>query len=231
MFSLDEQGLPPETASFPIHLKRYVRVYVHHGTLTDSGVELIGATSTATADDLYPFSSPKRRPVWARRSDELALALFVPATSIVLPLDPEQKDDPIMAVQWTTLACGGFVLAVKIAHPLADIGSLTRFVRDWANTKRLWQAFLGQKHILVTTWARAVIYNIDFGLVSRIRYADCVVPCLNDCILIVDGPLKDTTLKNGPAMEWTYNGVDVTIPLLCEDMQRLLQDSLLLPHA
>ncbi|KJX97065.1 hypothetical protein TI39_contig564g00001, partial [Zymoseptoria brevis] len=132
-------------------------------------VEFIEATSTATVDDLYSLSSPKRRPVWARRSDELALTRNVPATSIVIPLALEQKDDPIMAVQLMTLACGGFVLAVKIAHPLADIRSLTRFVRDWASTKRLWQAFFGQKHILVTTWARAGIYAIDLGLGSRIR--------------------------------------------------------------
>jgi hypothetical protein len=96
--------------------------------------------------------------------------------------------------------------------------------------QRIWQAFLGQRHILVTTWARAGIYDIDFGLGSRIRYADGVVPCLDGCILIVDSPPVESTPSTNPAARaWTDNGVDVTLPLLCEYMERLLRDPLLLP--
>jgi hypothetical protein len=97
--------------------------------------------------------------------------------------------------------------------------------------QRLWQAFLGQRHILVTTWARAGIYDIDFGLGSRIRYADGLVPCLNGCILINEGPPGAPKAPTDmEAQSWTDNGVEVTLPLLREDMQRLLQDPLLLPR-
>jgi hypothetical protein len=65
----------------------------------------------------------------------------VPLINVVLALEPNKKDadglyKPIMAVQYTELACGGYVLAAKIAHLLADIAALTRFVRDWTSVSR-----------------------------------------------------------------------------------------------
>lgn len=95
--------------------------------------------------------------------------------------------------------------------------------------QRIWQAYLGQWHILVTTWARAGIYEVDFELGSRIRYADGVVPCIDGCVLIVDGPpIESTSPLSTVARGWRRNGVDITLPLRCEDMKRLLQDPLLL---
>ena len=97
--------------------------------------------------------------------------------------------------------------------------------------QRIWQGFLGQRHIMVTTWARAGLYDVDFGLGSRIRYADGVVPCVDGCILIVDAPPTEPAHPSDAADQgWTSNGVDVTIPLRCEDMERLLQDTLLFPQ-
>jgi hypothetical protein len=97
--------------------------------------------------------------------------------------------------------------------------------------QRIWQGFLGQRHIMVTTWARAGIYDVDFGLGSRIRYADGVVPCVDGCILIADGPpIEPPFSSEGSARGWTDNGVDITLPLRCEDMERLLRDPLLLPQ-
>jgi hypothetical protein len=455
VLSLEDHDLPSEVGAFPVHAKRYGRVYVHYGTGTDPGVEFVEATSAATVDDLYSTTSTKRRPIWNRQNADQTLAQFVPPTNIVHALEPNEKDPhdlyrPIMAVQLTQLVCGGLVLASKIAHPCADITSLTEFVRDWAsisramlaevplpvlspifepsrmdafaaggiddeiadsgimedalnlplhrydwwalpaqppsvfpsdlpaagkpmpwdewNTKapvdqytvhfnrqqidhlwrsasqesspassdlriskhdallahvwscvvrargldndqapvhcdlvlgtrpafkfqssfvgsptmmlniemaasdvaspqtlrqiahriretvltvnapqqlaahlhsiayekspqRIWQGFLGRRHIMVTTWARAGLYDLDFGLGSRIRYADGVVPCADGCILIVDAPPTDPTHPSDAAARgWTSNGADVTLPLRCEDMERLLRDPLLLPQ-
>jgi hypothetical protein len=132
-----------------------------------------------------------------------------------------------------------------------SLGSIARRIRETVSTvnnpqrlaahlhsiayekspQRIWQGFLGRRHIMVTTWARAGIYDVDFGLGSRIRYADGVVPCVDGCILIADGPPTDPPspserVKRG----WTENGVDITLPLRCEDMERLLRDPMLLPH-
>ena len=72
--------------------------------------------------------------------------------------------------------------------------------------------------------------SIDFGLGSRIRYADGVTPCMDGCVLIADGPPIDSgPVRDTAKPAWTDNGVDITLPLRCEDMERLLQDPLLLP--
>lgn len=141
ILSIEDDHLPLEAASFPAHAKRYGRAYVHYGTATDPGVEFVEATSTATVEDLYSATSAKRRPIWNRVDGNETLAQFVPPTNIVHALEPNDKNahglhKPIMAVQYTQLACGGLVLAAKIAHPLADITALTAFVRDWASISR-----------------------------------------------------------------------------------------------
>jgi hypothetical protein len=141
VLSIEDDALPPEVATFPAHAKRYGRVYVHHGTGRYPGVEFIEARSSTTVDDLYIAESTERRPVWNRKKGDSTLAQFVPSTDIAQALEPNEKDSTglyktAMAVQVTGLACGGLVLAAKIAHPLADITALTRFVRDWASVSR-----------------------------------------------------------------------------------------------
>jgi hypothetical protein len=141
ILGVDGDDLPQETSSFPPHAKRYGRVYVHYGSAEDPGVEFFQTTSVATADGLYSSDSAERRPIWNRQGCSARLAQFVPPTILVNPLQPNEKNKdglykPIMAVQCTQLACGGLVLAAKIAHPLADITALSRFVRDWADVSR-----------------------------------------------------------------------------------------------
>jgi hypothetical protein len=141
VLSIEDDCLPPEIATFPAHAKRYGRVYVHYGTGRYPGVEFIEARSSATVDDLYVANSAETRPIWNRKKGNSTLAQFVPSTDIALALEPNEKDSTglykaAMAIQVTGLACGGLVLAAKIAHPLADIVALTRFVRDWASVSR-----------------------------------------------------------------------------------------------
>ncbi|KAH7127757.1 transferase family protein, partial [Dactylonectria estremocensis] len=450
-----------EAKHFPPHARRYGRVYVHYGTCQDQGVEFVTARSSATLDELYSPSRPIDQPLWNRQT--VPLKDFVPSTSIARALNPDPPNEdglykPLMAIQITELACGGFILAAKITHPLADISALIRFVEGWAqissstlsggpetapsplfdparldslaagdinadgpnsaliehtsslplhrydwwapslnapwptdapdvfqgedlapagqvmpwsewdvnapvsnyivhlshdqveflykhatndpsykpsrhdavvahiwscivrarnlsedtgpvhcglvlgvrpafqlgdafvgspvimmnvempgvevaattgsrhdsetvllspiaqrvrdtirrigepahlaahlhrlayekSPQRVWQAFLGRRHILVTSWARAGIYNVDFGLGSSIRYAEGVVPDMDGNILIKEAP-PAINAASSSRQSWTANGVDVSIHICDEDMQRLLQDPLLLP--
>ena len=96
--------------------------------------------------------------------------------------------------------------------------------------QRIWQAFLGQRHILVTTWARAGIFDVDFGVGSRIRYADGIVPNLDGDILIKEAPPFRGEFSPGSRPSWTDNGVDISVHICSEDMERLLKDPLLLPR-
>ncbi|KAK2030373.1 transferase [Colletotrichum zoysiae] len=136
----DDKLLPPEVKDFPPHARRFGRVYTHFGTAADIGVEFISATSSATTNSLYLTERVERQPLWDRKDD--SLGKFVPPSEIAHALQPNEPDTetglrkPIMAVQCTALSDGGFVLAVKTAHPLADISGLARFVKDWASVSR-----------------------------------------------------------------------------------------------
>ncbi|CAN9198940.1 unnamed protein product [Alternaria alternata] len=124
----------------------------------------------------------------------------------------------------------------KIRHTISTINdpaNLADHLHSAAYEKspqRIWQAFLGRRHILVTTWARAGIYDVDFGLASRIRYADGIVPNLDGCVLIKEAPPPSGQFLSGSRLSWTGSGVDISVHIRTQDMERLLKDPLLLPH-
>ncbi|KAF5851700.1 hypothetical protein GGP41_000416 [Bipolaris sorokiniana] len=127
-------------------------------------------------------------------------------------------------------------IARKIRHTIStvsDPANLADHLHSAAYEKspqRIWQAFLGRRHILVTTWARAGIYDVDFGLGSRIRYADGIVPNLDGDILIKEAPPSSGEFLSGSRPSWTDSGVDISVHICTEDMERLLKDPLLLPR-
>ncbi|KAJ5974174.1 transferase family protein [Penicillium waksmanii] len=95
--------------------------------------------------------------------------------------------------------------------------------------QRIWQAFLGSRHLIVTSWARVGIYDVDFGLNTPIRFAEGVIPDLDGDVLIKDAPPLDRMKKSSDRSAWTDDGVDVSIHIRAEDMDRLIRDPLLLP--
>jgi hypothetical protein len=96
--------------------------------------------------------------------------------------------------------------------------------------QRIWHGFLGSRHTMVTTWARAGIYELDFGFGASVRYADGDVPNLDGCVLIKEAPPTRKGLVSDVKPTWTDSGVDISIPLRTEVMERLLGDPLLLPQ-
>lgn len=96
--------------------------------------------------------------------------------------------------------------------------------------QRIWQAFLGQRHLIVTSWARAGLYEIDFGLseTTIVRYAEGVIPDLDGIVEIREAPPGDK-VGGSPQGSWTDHGVDISIQICAEDMERLRRDPLLFP--
>lgn len=139
----------------------------------------------------------------------------------------EQSSSPIAAMA---------LIARKIRHTIStvsDKANLADHLHSAAYEKspqRIWQAFLGRRHILVTTWARAGIYDVDFGLGSRIRYADGIVPNLDGDVLIKEAPPSSGEFLSASRPSWTDSGVDISVHICTEDMERLLKDPLLLPR-
>lgn len=161
-----------EARDFPPHARRFGRLYAHYGTSEDPGVEFVTATSSSTLDALYPASRTESLPIWNRR--EVSLNVFSPPTSIHSTLEenhPNAKGlrKPLLAIQLTHLACGGFVLAAKSAHPMADIAALVHLIKDWGKVS---SAMLSGEPILhlspvfdptlVDDWAEADINDCDY---------------------------------------------------------------------
>jgi hypothetical protein len=128
-----------EARDFPSHARRFGRIYAHFGTREDPGVEFVTATSPATLGALYPADRTETLPVWDRR--EASLKAFSPPTTIHSTLEPNKPNGkglrkPLLAIQVTQLSCGGFVLAAKSAHPMADIAALVHLIKDWGSVSR-----------------------------------------------------------------------------------------------
>lgn len=139
ILTLDEAKLANETKDFQPHARRFGRVYAHFGTPDDPGVEFVLAKSTATLDNIHPASRTSDQPILDCLKG--SLDQLVPATSLANEQQPNTPNEaglfsPIFALQLTEFACGGFALAAKIAHPLADIQALIYFMKDWARISR-----------------------------------------------------------------------------------------------
>jgi hypothetical protein len=98
-----------------------------------------------------------------------------------------------------------------------------------ASPQRIWQAFLGRRHVLATSWVRSGVLDVDFGLGSLV-YVDSVMPSMDGIVVIKEAPrgLRDgaSGVRDG---SWTEYGVDVDIHIEAEAMKRLLVDAALLP--
>ncbi|KAH6674972.1 transferase family-domain-containing protein [Halenospora varia] len=76
--------------------------------------------------------------------------------------------------------------------------------------QRVWQAFLGNNHTLVTSWMRLGVYDVDFEGTGRgPRYVQAVMPKMDGCVQV---------------MESEGGGVDISLYLEKEAMLRLVVD-------
>ncbi|KAF1970375.1 hypothetical protein BU23DRAFT_211572 [Bimuria novae-zelandiae CBS 107.79] len=87
--------------------------------------------------------------------------------------------------------------------------------------QRLWQAFLGREHMLVTSWAHTGLYTCDFGTGGAPQYVHPIMPLVDGCVQIIEGaPIGPIT----EGKKWYEDGVDVAIYLEREAMARLVKD-------
>ncbi|KAI1367942.1 transferase [Xylaria arbuscula] len=79
--------------------------------------------------------------------------------------------------------------------------------------QRLWQAFLGSRHLLVTSWARSRAYEVDFHGTGVARYVQAQMPFSDGVLQLMD--IADT------------GDFDVNLSLEKSAMERLLVDPML----
>ncbi|KAJ9259628.1 hypothetical protein DTO212C5_8582 [Paecilomyces variotii] len=101
--------------------------------------------------------------------------------------------------------------------------------------QRLWQAFLGERHILVTSWAQTPVYSVDFGTGSVPRYVEAIIPDMDGNVQIKQGPRPAVNavpdLVSAESQSWYNNGVDISVHLRSSAMEKLLKDEHLFPQS
>ncbi|GAP91899.1 putative transferase family protein [Rosellinia necatrix] len=79
--------------------------------------------------------------------------------------------------------------------------------------QRIWQSFLGSRHVLVTSWARAQAYEVDFRGTGPARYVQTQMPLMDGLLQLMD------VARTGD--------FDVSLALEKGAMERLLSDPML----
>lgn len=91
-----------------------------------------------------------------------------------------------------------------------NMGALLHDAAFERSPQRLWQAFLGDRHTLVTSWLRLNVYDVDFGG-GVPRYVHAVMPKMDGCVQVMDSSRE-------------IGGVDVSLYLDSVAMSKLIQE-------
>jgi hypothetical protein len=105
------------------------------------------------------------------------------------------------------------------------------FLHDAAHeicAQRLWRAFLGCRHVVLTSWLHLGMYEIDFGW-GKPKHVDSVMSVSDGIVAIMEAPDLGEAIdgKHIGRNHWSDDGVDVSITLESRAMERLLADPLL----
>ncbi|KAI1130836.1 transferase [Nemania abortiva] len=111
---------------------------------------------------------------------------------------------------------GAIAGAIRQTVSQFDAHAVSDYLYDAAHEvspQRLWQAFLGSRHVLATSWVRAQTYEVDFCNAGLARYVQAQMPLMDGLLQLMDvGATGD---------------FDVSLALERETMERLLRDPML----
>ncbi|EPT06241.1 hypothetical protein FOMPIDRAFT_124861 [Fomitopsis schrenkii] len=101
---------------------------------------------------------------------------------------------------------------------LFDTEAVAALLHDMAHDlalPRLWNAFLGNRNLIVTSWVHLGLYDVDFGGGAQCaRYVEAVMPSLDGCLQVMEA-------------RWYDDGVDISLHLATAALERLVKDPLL----
>ncbi|KAJ5467513.1 Transferase [Penicillium sp. IBT 31633x] len=134
----------------------------------------------------------------------------LPDTFIGSPLFLTHVGGPASSVCKQTLGETASRIRNTMKEFTADaMGAMLHDAAYEVSPQRLWQAFLGSEHTLITSWLRLRLYEVDFVGGTRPRYVHAVMPKMDGCVQVMDGAVGD-------------GGMDVALYLDDEAMGHLL---------
>ena len=118
-------------------------------------------------------------------------------------------------------------MAHNIRSTLAkfDALALAAVLHDSAyelSPQRLWRAFLGKRHIIMTSWVHQHVYDVDFGTGQPPRYMGAVIPLMDGIVQVTEAAPK--LRKDGKSSHWADDGVDFSLRLEKEVLERIVKD-------
>ncbi|KAL7621998.1 hypothetical protein AAE478_007499 [Parahypoxylon ruwenzoriense] len=120
----------------------------------------------------------------------------------------------------STASIGSVAHCIRQTMSQFTPAAVSAYIHDAAHEvspQRLWQAFLGSRHTIVTSWVRARAYEVDFCATRRLaRYVQGVMPRMDGLVQVMD--IADT------------GDFDVSVCLEKEAMQRFIRDPILLAY-
>lgn len=92
-----------------------------------------------------------------------------------------------------------------------------------ASPQRLWQAFLGKRHVLLTTWVHTSMCQIDLlNTGHTATHVEAIMPKLDGLVQIMESCPPDQAISDDILQEgWYKNGADVMINITTEAMEHL----------
>ncbi|KAF2494694.1 hypothetical protein BU16DRAFT_511229 [Lophium mytilinum] len=89
---------------------------------------------------------------------------------------------------------------------------------DWST--RYWNSVLGTRNVIVTSWVRAGVWDVDFGG-GRCRYVEPLMPEVDGLVVVMEAGLRREGGKEGTG-HWAEHGVDVLVSARAEVVDELV---------
>lgn len=113
----------------------------------------------------------------------------------------------------------------------STLPALLHDVAHQSGAQRYWNAFLGRRNVIVTSWLKLGVHDMDFdGRGERPTYFEAIMPNLDGCVQVMEAGHIHGVLKSGRG-DWYADGVSVSLHLATAVAQRLLEDPLLRKYA
>jgi len=93
-----------------------------------------------------------------------------------------------------------------------------------ASPQRIWQAFLGRKHVIFTSWVKEAAYEVDFGVGEPV-WMESVMDDLDGIVVLCEGaPLPGVAELSDQEKKWWRYGVDLGVHLETKALAELIAD-------